>query len=98
MEFDWDEAKRARTLEERGVDFAEAAHADWKRAAQRIDARKDYGEARFVVLVPLRDRLHVIAYTVRNGTRRIISMRKANPREEARYVDPTENAPDGRGR
>lgn len=32
-------------------------------------------------------RLYVVVYVDRNGTRRIISLRKANSREEKRYAE-----------
>ena len=52
------------------------------------DERQNYGEARFVATGPiaaLADRICVVAYTWRNGTRRLISFRKANDEEIARY-------------
>ena len=52
------------------------------------DERQDYGEARFVATGPisaLADRICVVVYTWRNGTRRLISFRKANDEEIARY-------------
>ncbi len=90
MKFEWDEAKRARTLDERDIDFADACNADWQRAMRLRDPRANYGEDRFIALIPLRDRLHVIVYTLRGEAQRIISMRKANPRKVASYVDPAE--------
>ena len=52
------------------------------------DERQNYGEARFVATGPiaaLADRICVVVYTWRNGTRRLISFRKANDEEIARY-------------
>ena len=46
MRFEWDEDKRQATLSERGIDFADAARANWRRALRRRDTRKDYGEDR----------------------------------------------------
>ena len=81
----FDAAKRQATLATRGLDFADAAEVfrgetlDWK------DERLDYGEDRIVTVGYLRGRLVVILWTERHGSRRIISMRKANEREQARY-------------
>jgi uncharacterized DUF497 family protein len=47
--------------------------------------RRAYEEPRFVTLGELGQRLVVIVWTPRGQTRRIISMRKANEREQALY-------------
>lgn len=52
------------------------------------DDRQDYGETRFVATGPvasLADRVCVVVYTWRNAARRLISFRKANDEEIARY-------------
>ncbi|MBT9247959.1 BrnT family toxin (plasmid) [Gemmobacter fulvus] len=85
MKMEWDEAKRLRTLAERGLDFADVADADWAEALTVEDARGDYGERRFVSLVPVLGRLCVVAWCIRGGALRVISLRKANARERKRY-------------
>ena len=55
---------------------------------EQQDERQDYGEARFVATGPiaaLADRICVVVYTWRDGKRRLISLRKANDEEIARY-------------
>ncbi len=49
------------------------------------DTRQDYGEVRLITIGFLHDRMVWIAWTLRDDTRRIISMRKANDRETARF-------------
>ena len=52
------------------------------------DLRIDYGEARFIATGPvaaLSGRICVVVYTWRNSQRRLISFRKANDEEIARY-------------
>ena len=49
------------------------------------DIRVDYGEPRFVSVGYLDDRMVVVAWTPRDQVRRVISMRKANEREQATY-------------
>ena len=52
------------------------------------DTRFDYGETRFVATGPvaaLAGRICVVVYTWRNASRRLISFRKANDEEIARY-------------
>jgi uncharacterized DUF497 family protein len=50
-----------------------------------IDDRFDYGEVRRIAIGPIGNRVFVCVYTDRSNDRRIISLRKANQREEARY-------------
>lgn len=49
------------------------------------DDRRDYGEARFQAVGPIRGRLHVLAFTMRGDTLRAISLRRANRSEVRRY-------------
>ena len=85
MDLDWDEDKRERTLQERGLDFADVAAARWDNALTAEDQREEYGERRFVSLVPIQDRLCVVAWCIRGKALRVISLRKANARERKRY-------------
>lgn len=85
MELGWDEDKRERTLRERGLDFADVALAEWDEALTVEDLREEYGERRFVSLVPIKDRLCVVAWCIRGTALRVISLRKANGRERKRY-------------
>ncbi len=51
------------------------------------DTRYDYGEPRFVTLGRLEGRTVVIAHTPRGENTRIISMRKANSREQKTHKE-----------
>jgi uncharacterized DUF497 family protein len=82
----FDQAKRAATLEERGLDFADAAEVFDGITAEVEDMRKDYGETRIICFGLLRGRLVQVVYTPRDAGRHIISMRKANAREKARLA------------
>jgi uncharacterized DUF497 family protein len=86
MEFDWDDAKSARCLQERGFSFADVipAFTDPDRRAE-VDERQHYGETRHTLYGRVEGRLFVIVYTMRGGVHRIISARKANKRETKRY-------------
>ena len=85
MELEWDEDKRRRTLSERGLDFADVARVAWDAAIVIPDRRHDYGELRETMMALLDDRLVIVAYTMRGGRMRIISMRKGNARERKLY-------------
>ena len=86
MSISFDSAKRARTLADRGLDFADAAEIFAGITAEAEDTRRDYGETRTICFGYLRGRLVQIVYTLRGADRHIISMRKANEREKARLA------------
>jgi uncharacterized protein len=84
--WDWDEAKRQTNRARHGVDFALAEEFDWSSARTEPDFRHDYGEDRFEAVGLIGERLHVLVFTPRATGRRIISLRKANPREIERWL------------
>lgn len=86
MEISFDPAKRERTLHERGLDFMDAPEVFSGHTYEWIDDRFDYGEVRNVVVGRLRGRMVIVIWTAVGSARRIISMRKANDREQARYT------------
>jgi uncharacterized DUF497 family protein len=69
----FDPAKRAKTLAERGLDFADAAEVFTGLHATREDRRRDYGEPRFISAGYLRGRFVVLVWTPRGQARRIIT-------------------------
>lgn len=78
----WDEGKRQANLAKHGVDFARVAEFDWASATVEPDERQDYGELRLKALGRIGGRLYVMAFTRRQGETRVISLRKANKREQ----------------
>ncbi len=85
MELEWDEEKRKRTLDERGLDFADIARFDLDSIMTQMDDRRDYGEPRFNSTGYLDGVLCSFCWTPRNGRLRVISMRKINARERKVY-------------
>jgi uncharacterized DUF497 family protein len=81
----YDPAKREKTIAERGLDFEDAGQVFAAPTVDFIDDRRDYGEARWVSFGKLRGRMVVLIWTARGTTRHIISMRKANGREQENY-------------
>ena len=85
MAISFDPEKRELTLRERGLDFADADAifngTEWTIA----DERKAYGEDRFITFGLAGSRMVVVVWTPRDQSKRVISMRKANDREQARY-------------
>lgn len=87
MAISYDPAKRDETLAERGLDFADAERVLNGRKYQFVDDRFDYGEERITTVGFLDERMVVVVWTRRDEDRHIISMRKANEREQRRYQD-----------
>lgn len=81
----WDETKRRKTIEDRGLDFADATLVFAGHVLEFEDTRADYGETRMVTVGRLGGRMVIVVWTPRGAERRIVSMRKANDRENARY-------------
>lgn len=83
MRIEYDHRKRQITLEERGLDFADAPLVfAGSRRITWTDNRQEYEEDRLITMGELAGRLVIIVYTDRADATRIISMRKANEREK----------------
>ena len=85
MEIIFDPAKRAATMEARGLDFADAIEVFAGMTLDFPDDRNEYGEPRIITVGTLAGRMVIVVWTPRGEARRIISMRKANEREQARF-------------
>ncbi|MYN17027.1 BrnT family toxin [Rugamonas sp. FT107W] len=82
----FDPSKRQKTVVERGLDFVRARDAFEGVTVTTDDERLDYGEHRCVTVGYLDERIVVVVWTPRGRARRIISMRKANEREIAKFL------------
>jgi uncharacterized DUF497 family protein len=86
VQIEFDPAKRETTLAERGLDMARAEEIFAGPTLTVVDDRRDYGETRYVTVGYLDGRMVVMAWTRRSRARRIISLRKANDREQELYA------------
>ena len=86
MRITFDPVKRAQTLTERGLDFADAALIFAGVTVEIEDTRKNYGEKRVICYGLLAGRVVVVGYSPRGADRHVFSMRKANEREKARIA------------
>lgn len=88
MEFEWDAVKAEQNLVKHGVEFSFATRVflDPNRVDHE-DRRRDYREERRIALGKIDERVFSIVYTPRKELRRLISARKANPREQRQYHD-----------
>lgn len=87
MKFEWDEAKNRANQRKHGLNFADAPLVFAGRSLTFEDLRRGYGEPRYLTVGTLADRVVIVAHTLRGESTRIISMRKANARERARYQE-----------
>jgi uncharacterized DUF497 family protein len=83
--FEWDEIKRERNLRDHDVDFVDVLPLFAVEILESIDDRFDYGETRIRCLGAMGGRVYVVIYTWRGESRRLISARKANVREQRAY-------------
>ena len=82
MELTWTEVKRAKTLQERGLDFARAGEVFADVHVTRATHGGKSAESRFVTAGFLDRRLVVMVWTPRGDARHIISMRHAHAKEQ----------------
>ncbi len=87
MNFTYDTAKDEQNRAKHGLSLALASELEWDGAIVWQDARHAYGEDRICGIGYIGNRLYQVVYVDRHEVRRIISLRKANKREEKRYAE-----------
>ena len=85
MEIEFDPHKRMMTLAERGLDMARVEEIFEQDHITYPDDRADYGELRSITIGYLDGRMVVVVWTQRKEVIRVISLRKANDREQAKH-------------
>jgi uncharacterized DUF497 family protein len=92
MKFEWNSKKNEINIRERGIDFADAQEMFEHDLLVMQDTRKNYGESRYIGVGYIQGRLMVTVFTKRSlNTVRIISLRKANKREQAKFKASIQN-------
>lgn len=89
MDISYDPIKNYRNIQSRNLSFDQVADFDFENAFYENDKRIDYGEVRMRAIGHLENRLHVLVFTETVDGIRVISFRKANPREEKIYEQKT---------
>lgn len=87
MKITCDPDKRLRTWQERSLDFLQAGEIFAGVHFTHEDQRRAYPEVRFITVGCLAGRLVVLVWTPDGEAVRIISMRKANEREQKAFRD-----------
>ena len=94
-EITFDRAKNETNVRTRGLPFSLVKDEfDWATAQVIEDTRNDYGERRYRAFGFIGARLHAVVYTPRPAAMHVISLRKANRREERRYAAQAQSAAD----
>ena len=88
MEFQWDATKARSNLEKHDVDFADAVGAFEDEWAVTLEVQEIEDEDRFVILgQDFIGRILVVVFTYRGNNLRLISARRATPRERKHYEE-----------
>ena len=87
MDYEFDPTKDVSNMDKHGLSLVDAGDFEWETAVVYEDARKQYDEPRFEAKGYIADRLHVMVFCLRADAVRVISLRKANPREVKSYAE-----------
>ena len=86
MQFEWNEDKNAQNRQKHGISFEEAQEIFYGIVFTNIDDRFDYEEVREISIGAIQGIVIVtVIHTERSGIIRIISARKATPKERKKY-------------
>ena len=86
MLFERDDRKCRKNIDKHGVDFSDGVQMFSSPMLVMSDRRQSYGEPRHIGIGFIRGRVMVMVYTEREGNViRIISLRKANKREQTKF-------------
>ena len=86
--FEWDDEKNAVNHRKHGISFEDILPIFEVAEVEGLileDRRQDYGEERFVLLCPFMGKIYHVTFTWRDDRMRLISGRRANPREVQDY-------------
>ena len=83
--FVWDDAKNAENLRERGLSFQLVYEVDWQSVVYEEDSRFDYGERRVRAVARIDGKPYCIVIVPRDGTIRVLSVRRMHEKEAKRY-------------
>ncbi len=85
MRIEFDPAKNAKNIKDRGLPFTLAAEFDWTTALVVRSDRK--GETRFFAIGYIGNRVHALVFNKTGEGVRVISLRRASKAEVKRYEE-----------
>lgn len=86
MRYEHDPRKLAENVTKHQVWFELADGFEWDTASIISDNRRQYAESRFRATGLIAQRVYVLVFCFRETRIRLISLRRANPREVRRYA------------
>ena len=86
MDIEFAPAKDESNIAKHGVSLTLAVEMDMETAKVVVDDRRDYGEQRFCAYGLIEGRMFAMTFTIRSKAIRVISLRKANTREQKRFT------------
>lgn len=89
MQVEFDAIKDAINRSKHGLSLGFAKELVWDEALTWLDDRFQDDELRMIALVPKADRLYCVAFVEHGDRYRIISLRRAKPREVRHYAEST---------
>lgn len=87
--FTWDDAKNASNKAKHGLSFESVYDFDWTNDIIIDRSRHADGEKRYAAVALLQGKLHTVIFTMRGNDIRVISLRRANAKEERAYAENT---------
>ena len=86
MKIEFDPIKDARNIAKHGVSLAIAESLEWDLILAVEDTRERYGDIRMVGFAPVGQTVYCVVFTEEDDVYRIISLRKALPKEVRSYA------------
>ena len=86
MLIEFDATKNNANITKHGISLQLSEQLEWDTLWAKPDVRRDYAELRMIGFAYIGLRLFCVVFVDRGDVRRIISLRKANPREVNRYA------------
>jgi uncharacterized protein len=87
---EFDPVKDVKNLAKHKVSLGKAQDFDWENAQIHEDLRRPYPERRFKARATIEECLHELVHCLREGSVRVISLRKSNRREIKIYENQNE--------
>lgn len=86
MKIEFDPAKNQSNIAKHGVPLELAELLEWDLLVSREDTREAYGEMRMAGYAPIGSTVYAVVYSEKKDIYRIISLRKADPKEVRYYA------------
>ena len=86
MKIEFDPVKDAKNIAKHGVSLVVAESLEWDLILATEDTRKRYGDVRMLGFAPIGRTVYCVVFTEEDDVYRIISLRKALPKEVRSYA------------